>query len=156
MRGGRRRIGLALMISAPLALAPEPVFAQRSDPVGMLDIDLATSFVGFAPGVPDFDVGWIDHSGLLVSVRSRPPQRTWELRMRADVSSMGGYGKPVSDILWRTAASGAWAPLSGMDQLIAQGQGDADVVIHFRVRLDWGTDVPDLYDAGITFTLDRP
>ncbi|MBW3553833.1 MAG: hypothetical protein KY466_09985 [Gemmatimonadetes bacterium] len=135
-----------------LLCAAAPASAQA----GGLTVTLGTPTLAFnTPGVLDFDTGWVDHSGVLVSVASHGV-RSWELRIRADAPTMGGYGKPVGDILWRTATSSVWTPLTGTDQVVAQGQGDVDVTVLFRLRLDWARDLPDLYSAGITFTAVRP
>lgn len=151
----RRGVLTALAILAFAA----PAQGQGGGPGnrGRLDVTLTTTAVAFpVPGVVDFDAGYIDHAGYLVSIQSRPAGEAWELRIRADDPNMGGYGKPVADVLWRTSTSPVWSPLTGTDQTVTQGAGDADVTILFRVRLDWAADLPDTYAAGISFTAVRP
>ena len=149
MGGSIARANVALLMACALLAMAEPAAAQR----GRVDVSLASTAIAFpTPGIMDFDTGWIEHGGMLVSVQSRPAGQAWELRIRADGPTMGGYGKPVGDILWRTSTSTVWTPLTGTDQTVAQGTGDADVTLLFRIRLDWGTDLPDIYNAGITFT----
>lgn len=123
----------------------------------MLDVIVGTTAIVFPdPGVLDFDLGRIDHSGLVLSIASRPAALGWELRIRADAASLGGSGKPLGDILWRTATSTTWTPLTGTDQTVAQGVGDADITVYFRMRLDWAADLPGAYGAAIVFSVVRP
>jgi hypothetical protein len=136
---------------AALLVMPRSLVAQ-----GHLSLDFETTFIAFPmPGFADFDVGWVDHP-VVVSVRSRPPHSTWELRIRATDPDMGGYGKPVSDILWRSDASGGWVPLTGLDQFVMRSTGDQQLTLHFRAKIDWDLDVPGTYATGLAFTLLRP
>lgn len=106
------------------------------------------------PGVLEFDAGWIDHSALVVSVLSRPFDRPWELRIQANDAAMGP-GKPVSDLLWRVVGTGTWIPLTGVEAVVLQGQGDQDVALEFRLQLDWTTDPPGSYTAAMDFSVLR-
>ena len=137
---------------------PRPVAAQGPPQVpGQLGLTVGTPAIAFpAPSVLDFDLGYIDHTGTLVSIRSRPAGAPWELRIRGDAATLGGYGKPVGDILWRTATSTTWTPLTGTDQTVIQGAGDTDITVFFRMRLDWATDAPGAYGAVLVFTVVRP
>lgn len=154
-----RASALALTLFLVLGLAA-PAAGQgkgNTKPKGKLEVSLLNPTVGFpAPAVADFDAGWLDHPGIVVSIQSRPPAEPWELRLRADGPEMGGYGKPVGDLYWRTDGRPSWTPVSGTDQLIAQGQGDSELTVYFRIALDWGRDVPGSYLAGLTFSLLRP
>jgi hypothetical protein len=136
---------------AAIAALPTAVVGQ-----GNLEITLSTSNIAFpTPGFAHFDAGWIDHPGMTVSVRSRPPHATWALWVRADDLTLGGYGKPVSDIVWRREGGTIWTPLSGTDALVMEGAGDQSVTLYFRTALRWDTDLPDTYSAGLTFTAVR-
>lgn len=123
---------------------------------GRFTMDLSTSVMALpTPGVLDFDAGWVEYPGMIVFVDSRPPRESWELRIRAGGPDMGGYGKPLDDILWRTDASMTWAPLTTADQVVLQGQGDREVTVYFRVLLGWDVDVPGTYAVDVTFTATR-
>lgn len=142
-----RAVGLV----AAIATLPAAVVGQ-----GNLEITLSTSNIAFpTPDFAHFDAGWIDHPGITVSVRSRPPHATWALRIRADDLTLGGYGKPVSDIVWRRGGASTWTPLSGTDALVMEGVGDESVTLYFRTELHWDTDLPDTYSTGLTFTAVR-
>lgn len=147
-----RAVGLAAAVALTMAAFPLAAASQ-----GNLTATLSNAVIAFpTPGVGEFDTGWIDHPGLVISITSRPQRLVWELRIRADAPNMGGYGKPVADLLWRHAGSGTWTPLSGTDAAVIQGTGDQDVTLYFRTLLDWALDAPDFYAAGLTFTVLRP
>lgn len=151
------RVGLALVIGSLLALYAAPAAAQGPPADrGRLDVALATAVVFPTPTVADYDTGWVEHTGFIVSIASRPATEPWELRLRANTATMGGYGKPIDDILWREDGSTIWTPLAGTEQMVLQGNGDQDVTLHFRVRLDWSKDSPDTYSAGLSFSAVRP
>ena len=152
--GGRSALFAALCC----VLLPRPAAAQGTPlPTGQLSLTIGTTVIAFpTPSLLDIDLGYIDHTGTVVSIRSRPAGAAWELRIRADAATLGGYGKPVGDILWRTAASTTWTPLTGTDQAVVQGRGDADLTVFFRMRLDWAADEPGAYGAVIIFSVVRP
>ena len=147
-----------LFAALSCVLLPRPVAAQGPPQVpGQLGLTVGTTAIAFAdPSVLDFDVGYTDHSGTLVSIRSRPAGTAWELRIRGDAATLGGYGKPLGDLLWRTSTSTTWTPLAGTDQTVVQGQGDADITVFFRMRLAWAADAPGSYGAAISFSVVRP
>lgn len=154
----RTALRIVSFLAAFILLHHSQALGQRPGmPPGRLAVSLSTTTVGFpSPGITHFDTGWIDHPGMVVSVQSRPPTNLWELRLRADAADMGGYGKPVGDLHWRTDGSAAWTPVTGTDQAVIQGQGDQDITLYFRLLLDWTVDLPDSYMAGLTFTAVRP
>lgn len=147
-----RRITLLLTTAALGAAAPTGVHAQ-----GNVRTTITPVAVAFpTPGVGDFSAGYIDGGPVEVDIQSRPSRVTWELQLRADAPDMGGYGKPVADILWRPEGSTSWQPLSTLDQVVASGSGDQLVRVHFRLRLDWAFDEPGSYSVPVTFTALRP
>lgn len=150
-----RRLVLAVAFwGIGAAILAGPAAAQGSK--GRFAMNLSTTVIAFpTPGVVDFDTGWIEYPGMIVSVDSRPPSESWELRIRAGGPDMGGYGKPSSEIFWRTDTSMAWTPLTTADQVVLQGQGDQDITIYFRVLLGWDADVPDTYSVDVAFTAVR-
>jgi hypothetical protein len=122
---------------------------------GNVQIGLIPSVIVFpVPGVPQYDAGWVHQGGVVVAVTSRPPNRSWELRVRA-VEPELGQGKPVTDMLWRIEGSGAWTPLASTAVVVLQGMGDQNVPLEFRVLLDWASDGPGTYSVGIDFTIER-
>lgn len=102
------------------------------------------------PTAADFNAGFIGEPAMGVVVFSFGG-RPWQLYMRAAVPDMGGYGKPISDVLWRTQGSTAWTPLSTGFQKIAEGTGFTIVWVYFRTRLQWSLDVAGTYDAVLEF-----
>ncbi len=148
------RLAVPVLAATMLVLLADPATGQRGGR-GRFALDVSSSVVVFpTPGIADFDVGWIDHPGLAVVVQSRPPKESWELRLRATGVDMGGYGKPVEDLLWRVDGTG-WMPLTNGDQVVLRGQGDRAITVYFRLRLGWETDVPDTYSVGILFSATR-
>lgn len=150
------RVGLALAAGMVLALHAAPGAAQGPPDRGRLNVSLATAVVFPTPTIADYDTGWVEHTGFIVTIASRPATEPWELRLRANTATMGGYGKPIDDILWREDGSTVWTPLAGTEQMVLQGNGDQDVTLHLRVRLDWLTDSPGTYSAGLSFSAVRP
>jgi hypothetical protein len=150
----RSPVPVLMLVAAGFLLAPGRVFAQKGKPTGPpIRVTPTPATIAFpTPGIAEFDLGHVDQSGVTVAVRPRPNKGPWELRIRADAPDMGGYGKPVSDILWRPEGSSTWRPLSTTDDVVIQGQSDQDVVIYFRLLLDWTLDEPNTYSANIVFT----
>lgn len=146
---------LAALAFAALLVLPQAAMGQGRRPgTGRARVRVSLSQTVFtfpAPGVADFDAGWVDGAGLVVSVLPRRNQGPWELRIRAAGPDMGGYGKPVSDVLWRTAGSSSWTPLAGTDQAVIQGTGDQTVILFLRLRLDYAMDEPGAYTADLSF-----
>jgi hypothetical protein len=138
-------------------LVPRAVAAQGGPPPGKgggggLKLTLSQTAISFpTPGVLEFDAGWVDASEITAAIDDRGNPDAWELRIRAEVPDMGGYGKPVADILFRPQGSSTWTPVSTTDQVIAQGTGSQSVTIFFRLRLDYASDLPNNYAADLTF-----
>jgi len=105
------------------------------------------------PTPADLDAGQVEAG--IVSVRIVPrgkASRDWELCIRTTDPSMGGGGKPSSDVEYWPPGGSAWQPASMLNQLIAWGSGNGNVDIRFRVRVDW-TDVPGSYSSVLALTL---
>jgi hypothetical protein len=146
----RRLLPLMGLMAAGMAI---PVGGASQ---GNITVTVTPGVVAFhSPGVPEFDTGWIDHGTVVVAIRSRPPNRSWELRIQTADPGLG-QGKPVSDLLWRLAGTGPWMPLTGVQTAVVQGIGDQDVALEFRVLLDWASDGPGTYSANLDFTVLRP
>jgi hypothetical protein len=146
----RRLIPLAGLMAAGLAV---PAMAVGQ---GNLTMTVTPTVVAFnPPGVSEFDAGWVDSGGVVVAITSRPANSLWELRIRAVGTGMG-QGKPVSDLLWRVAGTGAWTPLTATQTAVVQGTGNRNVALEFRVLLDWASDGPGTYSTGLDYTVLRP
>jgi len=105
------------------------------------------------PTPADLDAGQVEAG--IVSVRIVPrgnASRNWELCLRTTDPSMGGGGKPSSDVEYLPPGGSAWQPASMLNQLITQGRGRGNVDIRFRVRVDW-TDAPGDYSSVLALTL---
>jgi len=150
----RPRLPVLLVAVAALLSVPAGARAQKGKPTGPpITVTPTPGNVVFpTPGVPEFDAGYVDQSGVTVTVQPRPNKGPWELLIRSDMPDMGGYGKPVGDILWRLSGSSTWTPLTTTDQIVTQGQDTQDVVIYFRLLLNWANDEPNTYTANIVFT----
>lgn len=147
-----RRATLLLITALLVAAAPRGARAQ-----GNVSTTITPTAVVFpAPGLAEFTAGYVDAAPVTVHLRSRPTRFPWELQIRSDLADLGGYGKPVSDILWRPDHSTTWQPLSTADQVVATGAGDTLLLLHFRMRLDWAYDEPGDYGLSLTFSALRP
>lgn len=136
----------SLVAGFGLALLPAAVDAQGGPPLVLTVVPADLLFP--TPTDASFDMGWVDHGGVTVSVSPRNPNRPgWQLFISALAADMGGYGKPVQDILFRVQGSGTWTPLNTVDQLVAQGSGDTTITIYFRLGLSWEADLPGSYSV---------
>lgn len=140
----------ALVLAMAGVIIPAVVAGQGQ---GMVRVELSTPTIVFdQPGVGHFDAGWIEHPGVLVSVTSRPANRTWGLSVSAPSGTLGN-GKPVSDLQWSlSGAPGDWHSMSVGDAPVVQGAGDQDVLVLFRLLLTWASDGPGAYTTDIDFT----
>lgn len=146
-----RRYALGKLLPALLTLlaAASTVEAQDCTGNGRYRIRIRPGLVSFpAPTVADYDAGWLTAPPAEVRVQpQRNIDRGWELCLSADGPTLGGYGKPVSDIEFRQDGTGEWIPLSTTDQLLAVGERTRWVQLQFRLALDWTQDVPGHYET---------
>lgn len=126
--------------------------AQDCTGAGRYRIQIRPGLITFpSPTVADYDSGWL--MATVAEIRVRPRRRAdrgWELCLAADSPTMGGYGKPVSDIEFRQDGTGTWIPLTTSDQLLAVGDRRRNVQLQFRLALDWTQDVPGHYETDFT------
>ena len=145
------RAAAIVLVAGAAALAG----AGGASAQGTIRVDLTPVTVAFAaPGIADFDAGWIDHPGVSVAVESRPASRAWELRLRA-LEPVMGPGKGIDQLLWRVDGSSVWTPMNTTDVMLLQGTGDQTVTVYFRMLLSWTADVPGSYSANLDFTAVR-
>jgi hypothetical protein len=137
---------VAAVVAAVLAAAPRGAAAQK------VQVSPMPGTVVFnQPTAVDFNAGFIGEPTMALLVQPRNAKKPWQLFIRAGSADMGGYGKPVSDVLWRTDPSSAWTSLTTSYQQIAQGTGTVVVYLYFRTRLQWSQDVAGTYDALLEF-----
>jgi hypothetical protein len=143
-------VSLAVLLAAPTALAAQ----GRPGGGPPANVTVAPTDVLFpAPAEVDFETGWVDHGGVTISVEPRNKNRpNWQLFVQASAADMGGYGKPVEDILVRVEGSSSWIPLSTTARLVAEGSGAASVTVYYRLTLDWATDGPGTYTVPIEYS----
>ncbi len=139
-----------------LAATTTPAAAQCGSGAGnggSFGVSIAPAAVTFpSPTAADFNLGYVDQSGVSVTVTPPNGGRTWYLCVRAGTPDLGGYGKPLSTLLWRPSTSASWTPITTTDQLVTSQKSSASVVIYFRVALAWAADVPGSYGTPVLFT----
>lgn len=144
---------VAVLVFSTLAI-PEPVSAQGR-PGGGPPADLTVVPVDVAFPMPDqfsFNAGFVDHGGVTVTVEPKNKNRqNWQLFVQASAADMGGYGKPVQDVLVRAQGSPTWIPLTTTAQLIAEGTGTSTITIYYRLLLDWALDAPGTYSVPLEY-----
>ncbi len=115
--------------------------------------------ISFAsPGTLEFNLGRAEFTSVEIQIEREGPGAggpPWVLEVRADESSLGGGGKPASDLLIRRPAGG-WTSLTTSFQKFAEGRGPATVTTDLRIRLSYGEDSPDLYGTDLTFRVSKP
>ena len=150
----RRRFTLGKTLPTVLTLLAVVSTAEAQDctGTGRYRIRIRPGLVSFpAPTVADYDAGWLTAPPAEVRVQpERRADRGWELCLSADSPTLGGYGKPLSDIEFRQDGTGTWIQLSTTDQLLAVGNRTRWVQLQFRLALDWTQDVPDHYETDFT------
>jgi hypothetical protein len=145
-------LGRILLTVLTLLAVVATAEAQECTGQGRFSIRIRPGSVSFpSPTVADYNAGWL--LAPTADVKVRPlgnAKRGWELCLAADSPSMGGYGKPVSDIEFQQDGTGAWIPLTTSDQLLATGDRNRNVTLQFRVALDWAQDAPGYYETDFT------
>lgn len=147
-RQGGQRMVRALGCALALSLLAAPAAGQAESAIS----HSPATIVFPTPTTFDFDAGAVDHGGVTVDIDVRANQR-WRLSVRSVDGNLGAYGKPLSDLLVRAEGSSEWIPVTTADQQLIEGNGDAAVVIYFRLRLSWALDEPDTYGARIIFSI---
>lgn len=138
-----------LLAGVTLALLPALAAGQGGPPT---EITVTPMDVMFStPSYLDFDAGWVDHGGITVTVSPRNRNRPWQLHIQAAAADMGGYGKPVQDILFRVQGASTWTPLTTTTQLVTQGSGDMTFTVYLRLLLDWTVDEAGTYSVPFEF-----
>lgn len=150
-----RPMAVALVLVFGGALLPAGASAQRPGGGGpQANVTVSSAEVLFpSPTYAEFDNGWVDHGGVTVTVEPRNKNRqNWQLFVQAAAADMGGYGKPVQDILVRVQGSASWTPLSTTAQMVAEGTGTGTVTLYYRLLLDWSLDAPGTYTVSFDYS----
>ncbi len=129
-------------------LAPAPAAAQKAN------VTLAPADVVFPnPTDIDFLTGWVDYGGVTITVDPRNKKKqNWQLFLQTTAADMGGYGKPVQDILVRVQGSSSWIPLTTTAQLLAEGTGTTTVTVYYRLLVDLTVDDPGAYTVPLEYS----
>lgn len=122
-------------------------------PAQPIDMIASPGAAGLPPPVTaDFEVGRVEYAGTVeLVVRPKNSNKTWYLYVRTDDADLGGYGKPVDDLLWRVDGAGPWRSVDAVEQLVATGKDDDSVLLDVAMALDWSLDVPDTYAGDLVF-----
>lgn len=104
------------------------------------------------PAAADFLAGYVSAPAITVTYGNRHSTTlTYSLSLQSLAPTLGGYGKPLSDLQFRVGGSGSWQPVTSTGQVISTGTGQTTVTVYFRMLLHWATDVAGSY--GTTLTL---
>ena len=124
----------------------------------------STALTKPAPG--DFDVGYKQDTGPVVTVQSNSP---WTLTFKAgaatwtaantDPGAAARLNKPSTDLQWAPSAGGSYAGLSSVTA-VTLGTGSATnstvYTIFYRTLYSWTADTPGNYSLPVVFTLTSP
>ncbi len=149
-------IARSVVVLTALVVSVTPVQAQSCDPQpGRILMRVRPPAVDFpAPGLADFDAGYVDSQAIRVQVRNNGPRRPWTLCIRSDDSAMDN-GKNIGDLQWQLEGSSTWTPLSTSDHFVAQDNRNRNLMLRFRILLDFAVDTPGLYQADMTWSATR-
>jgi hypothetical protein len=146
------RLLAAFGLAAGLVAALPAAGAAQGGPSAKVTVSPA-DVVFASPSEFDFDAGWVDHGGVTITVEPKNRNRqNWQLFVQASAADMGGYGKPVQDIMVRAQGSASWIPLGTTAQMIAEGTGTTTVTLYYRLLLDWSVDAPGAYSVPLEYT----
>jgi len=118
-----------------------------------------------APTPADFDAGFNSTTGPTLTVSANA---AWTLHIRSATAVWGATNtspgaparanKPAGDLMWSTAANGAFAALSTSDANLVGGSATASnaTTLYFQTLYDWTLDTPGSYNLSIVLTLTSP
>lgn len=141
-----KRGALCLWLTLLVLASPGRVWGQS--------LALSSATIAFPnAGVAQLNAGGVSHPGITVSVDAGSSTTSWTLSLRSDDAALGAGGKALSDLEWRIEGSDTWTAATTIDQTLATGTGNGEVLVYFRTRLRWASDGPSNYGAGLTFSL---
>lgn len=166
-RARGRSLALAatrVVVVAIALLAARPALSQN----GRFDFTLSGGPLTFAaPTAADFATGFAVHpTGLTFEVdvaNNAHPNSFFQttVSVRGTSPTLGANGKPLTDLEWSVGgAAGPWTPLTLADvpvesRTVRRNRLNDPWIntLHFRMLLEWATDVPATYSTGIVITL---
>jgi len=118
-----------------------------------------------APTPDDFDAGFNSTTGPTLTISANA---AWTLHIRASTAVWGATNtspgaparanKPATDLLWATAANGAFSALTTSDANLVAGSATASnaTTLYFQTLYNWTLDTPGNYSMSIVLTLTSP
>jgi len=142
---------LAGALATLLALPAESTAQCLHRSGGPYVVTASPTTVALSADGADFAAGQVAPP-VTIRVQITPNQswRTWVLCLRADDPTLGGYGKPIDDLVWRVAGQPSWQSISTAGSIVALGVGTAAVDVQMTFRVDAATDAAGVYGAGWT------
>lgn len=103
------------------------------------------------PNMVDFEDGLVEYAGAIeLVVAPRNTNKTWFLFVRTDDLDLGGYGKPIDDLVWRIR-DGSWNAVDSSYEFVESGTGNGSVFVEIALFLRWDRDLPDIYGGDLVF-----
>lgn len=139
---------LAALLSLVLVGAAD---AQKVDVVA-----IPTALTLPVPSAMDFEFGLVESLDRVeIVVDTAKPLDDWFVFVHSDDPSLGGYGKPISDLLWRVQGASSWNPIGASEAMVANGQGDTSIFVEVAIALSLSEDPPGLYAGDLVFRIDK-
>ncbi len=118
-----------------------------------LTVDSNTFFFS-QPTKWDYDAGYLE--AIQATELSISSEANWQITIRTDNSSLGGYGKPISDFLWRKSG-GSYQPVTNANTVVDSGTaGSPAINMDYMLLLDWTEDKPGDYSLTLIYILTTP
>ena len=117
-----------------------------------------------APTAADYDAGFANTNGPTLTMRTNSP---WNVAISAGAANWTAVdagtepawtAKPAADLLWSTALSGPYNPMTTTPVTISTGVATAGtpITLYFRTLYNWITDSPGNYSLQLVFTITAP
>jgi hypothetical protein len=124
-------------------------------------VTAAPTSVAFAsPTVADFDLGYSQSTGHVITVSANDQWRLQLSSSQATFTASGGarVNKPRGDLLWSTSAGGTFTAVSGTAAQIGSGTATRSAVLtlYYRIGWSWSLDTPGTYRLPLTLTVSAP
>lgn len=149
--GARRALALAL----GLALCPPLAGVARGQGGSTSVVAVPTAVALPTPGIVQFQAGRVQYQGTVQLQIRVPSNRIWTLFVRSTDPDLGGYGKPIGDLLWRRSGLSPWTGVTANEVVVATGTGDATVLVEVAVAIAEANDPPGNYDGSLLFRVQR-
>lgn len=143
---------LLLLGAAPAGARAQVCDTGFRDNIGMTVTPEAVTYPLVGP--THFTQGFVEQIGA-VTIRTSPqnPNRQWYLCLRSlDAAHSGPYAKPLHHLEWSLDGT-TWRPITTSLQRIVTWFGYREIIVYYRVLLDWTQDVPGTYNVDLHYTL---